>query len=110
MLTYLAALFSFAALIGMGILFRFLCVDAVWFLLLFALLSPLLHLFYHRASCRPLEVKDFALALLFSFICALLLRYRFHPMDLHSFAYLYFCSFVGVVQYACSMRYKTMIE
>ena len=46
MLTYLAALSSFALMIGIGILFRFLSVASAWLILLFALCSLLLRLFY----------------------------------------------------------------
>lgn len=109
MLTYLAALSSFALMIGIGILFRFLSVASAWLILLFALCSLLLRLFYRQASCRSLELKDFALALLFAFGCSLLFRRLSHPVDVHSFCYLYLCSFVGVVQYACSIRFKTLI-
>ena len=44
MLTYLAALSSFALMIGIGILFRFLSVASAWLILLFALCSLLLRL------------------------------------------------------------------
>ena len=46
MLTYLAALSSFSLMIGIGILFRFLSVASAWLILLFALCSLLLRLFY----------------------------------------------------------------
>ena len=82
---------------------------SAWLILLFALYSLLLRLFYRQASCRSLELKDFALALLFAFGCSLLLRRLSHPVDVHGFCYLYLCSFVGVVQYACSIRFKTLI-
>lgn len=110
MLVGIAATATYALLISVGVLFRFICVDSLWLILLFALLLPLLRLFYPRASCRSLEIKDAALALAVCMLEVLLLHSLFHPVDIHAFCYLYLCTYVGVVQLACSCRFKTLIH
>lgn len=94
--TYFAALVSFALSLSFGALFL--------------PCTALLRLFYRKASCRSLEIRDFALALIFAALCALMLHLMGISADLHVFCYLYLCSFTGIVQLACCIRFKTLLR
>lgn len=110
MYTYLAALFSFSFVLGIGILFRFVCVDCFWLIPLFSIYLSFLRYAYHKANCISLELSDFAYALVFSFLGSFLIQKFVHPIDVHVFSFLYLCSLVGVVQFASSIRFKTLIK
>lgn len=110
MKTYFAALCSYAIVISLGILFRFICVDCIWLILLFAVISPSLHGVYREASCHSLEIKDFAIALIMTLLDYVFIKIVFHPFDFHQLAYTYLCAVIGIVQYASSIRFKTLID
>ena len=72
--TYFAALVSFALPLSFGALFRFVPLESFWLIPLFLPCTALLRLFYRKASCRSLEIRDFALTLIFAALCALMLH------------------------------------
>ena len=94
----------FAALV------RFVPLESFWLIPLFLPCTALLRLFYRKASCRSLEIRDFALTLIFAALCALMLHLMGISADLHVFCYLYLCSFTGIVQLACCIRFKTLLR
>ncbi|WP_143404392.1 hypothetical protein [Merdibacter massiliensis] len=110
MYTYIAAICSYALCICIGMLFRFICLDCAWLIILFGFSILILPVFYRQSNCKALEIKDFAIALIFTFMASMFIHLRFHPIDLHSFCYLYLCSIIGIVQYASSIRFKTLIH
>ena len=110
LMTYLAALMSFALPLSFGVLFRFLPRESFWLSALFLPCGALLRLFYHKASCKALEIRDFALALIFTGIGMCALRLLGAETGLHLFCYLYLCSFTGVAQLACCIRFKTLLR
>ena len=95
--TYFAALVSFALPLSFGALFRFVPLESFWLIPLFL-------------PCTALEIRDFALALIFAALCALMLHLMGISADLHVFCYLYLCSFTGIVQLACCIRFKTLLR
>ena len=108
--TFFTALVSFALPLSFGALFRFVPLESFWLIPLFLPCTALLRLFYRKASCRSLEIRDFALALIFAALCALMLHLMGISADLHVFCYLYLCSFTGIVQLACCIRFKTLLR
>lgn len=110
MVTYISSVFSFSIMIGIGILFRFVYVDCAWLILLFSIACILFPLLYHDANCKSLEIKDFGLALIITFLNIFVVQTLFHPVDIHQGTYLFLCSTIGVVQYAASVRFKTLLD
>lgn len=66
-------------------------------------------LLYKEANCKSLEVKDFMFTILFIFICIIylnLFNISFHSSQI---SYLTLISFVTIIVFADSIRFKSLI-
>lgn len=105
------AIISFAfymILILLCILFQFVDPSA-WILAFFFagyafIISP-----WYKDSCKPLEIKDFFIALLFTILCVIYWNIQRIDFTLDNVAVLYTINFISSVNLGCSNRYKILI-
>lgn len=77
----------------------------VWFLISMMVCS----LFYRKANCHPMEVKDFVITLCLTFIYLLFLSYYAVVIKATTFWYMYLSTFLSLLLYANSIRFKSLM-
>ena len=105
------AIVSFAfymILILFCILFQFVDPSAWIFAFLFAgyafIITP-----WYKDNCKPLELKDFMIALLFTILCMFYWYIQRIDFTFDNLAVLYTVNFISSVNLGCSNRYKILI-
>lgn len=66
-------------------------------------------LFYTEANCHSMETKDFILAFIFVLSFLLILSYCNVEINTTTFWYLYLSTFVSLLLYANSIRFKSLM-
>lgn len=65
---------------------------------------------YRSSNCRSLEAKDFIYTAGFVGVSYLILSFLNHPCSVAQISYLYLISFITILLYADSIRFKTLIS
>lgn len=75
----------------------------------FFLYLILLKGFYKKANCKALEAKDFFFTFLFTCSAVLFLSLVKIPVTTTAFAYLFLISFIAILLYVDSIRFKSLM-
>ncbi|MEG0694687.1 MAG: hypothetical protein RR440_02960 [Erysipelotrichaceae bacterium] len=109
MLIYLSSLSIFIIFILFGNLMLFLSPFSYYLIILYAISELFLTFFYQEINFKALEIKDFILS--FIIILCFIIFYKMNKQGLEypQFCYLYLTTYLSLLSYACSFRYKSLI-
>lgn len=109
MLAMLMSSLFFILLLYIGNVLMILNETAYVLIPLFIVSLLLCRLFYKDGNCRSLEVRDFVIALAMVGIFLAYYEYRKELIDAATISYLYLSTFLAVILYADSVRFKSLM-
>lgn len=108
MLTVLISCLIFSCFLLLGNVLMFVTSVVYGLIPFFALsLLPLSHI-YRKANCKPLEWKDYGIALILTLFFLVLLYFWQVSLSFALFWYIYLSVFVAIELYAGSRRFKSL--
>lgn len=86
-------------------------INEVYYVLVLGMLFYLICLkfVYHEANCKTIETKDFLVAFLFTALACMLMGLYHQKIDTTVISYLYLISFLSIMMFIDSIRFKSLI-
>lgn len=109
MLAMMMSVLFFLFFIWIGNVLMFLTASAYMLIVWFFIGLLICSLFYKKANCRSMEIKDFVFSLFFVLVFLLFLSYSNEEIHPTTFWYLYLSTFVSLLLYANSIRFKSLM-
>lgn len=109
MLTLCTSTVLFSFLIWMGTILMYLETAAYWLIPCFFFLMLFMRNFYHEANCHSLEYRDFIISAILSILFLIVLDAQAVPFHFYVFWYLYLATFLSLILYANSIRFKSLM-
>lgn len=109
-LIYFSSLILYSILIYLGVLMMFIDIFSFIFIPVFGLLLILVQQCYREANCKALERKDFIITLIIVVIYWILYYFWNKHFTFDNFSYLYLSTYVAIISFAGSLRFKTLLK
>lgn len=109
MLAMLFSVLLFAFLVWLGNLLMFVNANSYWLILCFIIAMSFMRFFYHRANCKSLEIRDFVITAMLTICFIIVLDALQHQVRAYEFFYLYLSTFLSLILYADSVRFKSLM-
>lgn len=110
MIAMLCAAILFALFLTLGVILMFVTTLYYWLIPVFLVFLIILRLFYRRPNCHSLEGKDFVFTFIITAAFCLMLTFYFNErINVHNFTFLYLITFVSVLMFADSIRFKSLM-
>lgn len=102
-----AILFTLFLLLGWVLMY--ITQSYLYLSIMFIIYLLILKLFYREANCKALEFKDFVVTFIFVALSGFVMLYFDQKVNLLAYVYLYLVSFVSILLFADSIRYKSLM-
>lgn len=109
MIARLTSIVCFAVLVLIGNVLLFIQPASYWLIPVFFICMLFVPFVYHTTKPSPIRCLDFVVSGIISIVCLIVLQELHMPLSIDVCSYIYLVTFLSVVLYADSVRFKSLL-